>query len=282
MRGTQNILLYSTMLLVSLCFSSMTILAQNVKIEIEAPQEVWTGDRFRVDYVVESDADVDGSFKIKDFKDIEVLSGPTQSFNASSSVVSGKREVKYIRKISYILKGDKAGKSVLPQAEFVYNGKRYKTSKTIVNLKAFEQLKNKKHSFVRTIVSRTNVGSSDTLMLTYRLYTMMYFRKIVKADFPSVVKDFYSDKRTLYRQEVQKEEIDGETYNVIDLRCLILQPRSIGAKNIPSGSVTIEFGVPTGKKKKDFVGDTYEEIFKEVQTLPIEGAKISVQNLIEV
>lgn len=281
MISRQNIL-YSMVFFVSLTFSSLTVFAQNVKVRVEAPEEVWAGDKFRVVYVVEANADTEGEFNTGNFKGLDVLSGPSESVSSSISVVGGKREIKHVRNISYILQGNKEGKYTLPKGEFSSGGKKYKSESAIVRLKLPGKVKNEKKSFVRTIVSRTSVSLGDTLMLTYRLYSTMNFRQILKADYPLINKEFYTNNLTRFRQAVQQEEYEGEIYNVIDLRQMILQPRNLGSKTIPEGSVTIEFGIPTGKKVQDYWGDTYEEIIKEVQTLPVEGIRVTVQNLIEV
>lgn len=256
--------------------------AQNVKVKIETPEEVWVGDRFRVVYVIENSSDEEGEFKVGDFKGLKVASEPKQSANASIVVVGGERQMLYTQNISYVVEAEKAGKYTLPRGEFLFRGKKYKSEIASVRVKSVEQIKNDKVSFIRTIVSRTRINPDDTLMVTYRLYTTMDFRQILKAGYPSVNRDFYANNVSRSRQAIQTEEYDGKTYNVIDIRQLILQPRNIGQKTIPSGSVTVEFGIPTGKKIQDFWGDTYQEIIKEVQTLPIEEIKISVQRLIEV
>lgn len=281
MTGKRNILHQIGILFFLLLFSSITF-AQNIKVKVEAPGEVWVGDKFRVMYIIESDENGDGTFKMNDFKGLEVISGPTESTNSSVSIIEGKREAKYTRNISYIVEGNKAGKYTLPKGEYTYNGKNYKTETASVTIKTFEQAKNDKEAFIRTVVSRTNVSPGDTLVLTYRLYTTMNFRQILKNNYPSVAKDFYANNWSRGKLVVQEEEYEGKTYKVIDIRRLILQPRNIGMKEIPSGSVTIEFGIPTGKKVRDFFGDTYEEILKEVQTVPIEAVKISVRQLIEI
>lgn len=277
----RNILHQIGILFFLLLFSSITF-AQNIKVRIEAPEEVWTGDKFRIVYVVESDDEGYGDFSVGDFKGLDILAGPTQSLRYSASRVGGERKVRYIRNIEYIVVGNKAGKHTLPKGEYTYGGKKYKSETVALRVKSFEQIKKEKEAFIRTIISRDNVSPGDTLVLTYRLYTTMNFRQIIKTDYPSVSKDFYSNNWSRSRQAIQQETIDGKLYNIIDLRRLVLQPRTIGIKEVPSGSVTIEFGISTGKKVRDFFGDTYEEIIKEVQSVPIEGVKVRVQQLIEV
>ena len=268
-------------LLALLLLLTGNIFAQKVKIKVDAPTQVWVGEEFRLNYIVESDEEVDGNLNVADFKGLSVIYGPSKSYSSSITNKSGKREATYSLNVLYVLQGDKEGKYTLPRAEFTVDGKKYKSETPAIQVKSLAKNKEEGVAFVRTIISRTSVSPSDTLMLTYRLYTTMDIRQIVKTDFPRI-DGFYSNAITRSRQTFQKEEYEGKTYNVVDLRKMILQPRDIGLKVIPSGSVTIEFGIPTGRKLKDRWGDTYNEILKKVETLPIEEAKISVQQLIEI
>lgn len=280
MNTIRNILRLSGFLSLLLLLPASSF-AQNVKVKIKAPEEVWENEEFRVIYSIEGSEEIEEKIKVDEFKNFEIIFGPSDSYSSSISTIGDKREATYTVNTSYILKASKKGKYTLPKAEVVIDGKKYKVSPASVIVKSLAKVEEGNEAFVRTIVSRTSVSPSDTLMLTYRLYTTMDIRQITKSDFPTT-NDFYSNTITRMRQAFKQEEYNGKTYNVVDLRRMILQPRSIGLKTIPSGSVTIEFGIPTGKKIKDRWGDTYNEIIRKTEELPIEEVQIRVQQLIEI
>lgn len=133
-------------------------------------------------------------------------------------------------------------------------------------------------AFVKTIASKPSVNESDTLTLTYRLYTNIETNRIIDVNFPAV-RDFYTSNITPSRQAFREEKLDGITYKVIDIRVLILQPREMGLKEIPEGSITVEYAIPTGQRVRNQWGQVYEEVIRERKTLPIESVKIRVLNL---
>lgn len=261
--------------------------AQKVKVKVDAPKEVWEKEEFRVAYIVEGDKgdisdNISDMLKVDAFKNFDVIYGPSYGYSASTISKEGKSETTYTLKATYVLTAPKKGKYSLPKAEIVIDGKKYKSDIASIEVKSISKTEKENEAFIRTIVSRKAVNLSDTLTLTYRLYTTMDIRQIVRADFPDTNGFYANNMITRSRQTFKTEEYNGKTYNVVDLRKMILQPRSTGVKIIPAGSVTIEFGIPTGKKIKDRWGDTYNEVIRKTEKIPIEEVKVSVQQLIEI
>lgn len=278
--------------------SGSALFSQDIKVSIDAQESVSVGERFRVNYVIESDKEVNEPIVFKKIEGFDILYGPAVSTSSSVSFKEGKRIAVYSSTSSYHLMAPKAGKYTLPRAEVTIDGKKYKseTFKIEVKDKGQEQPRGQSKSraqsqsqstiqepedvdaFIRTIVSKTSVNLSDTLMITYRLYTTHNISRILRSDFPSVT-GFYSSNITRSRQGFRQEKINGKTYNMVDLRKLILQPRDVGRKTIPEGQIIVEYATPTGRKVRDFWGDIYEETIKTEKTLTIESAIISVQDL---
>jgi hypothetical protein len=252
--------------------------AQDVKIRIKAPETVMTEEQFRVDYVVESDTEVKEPVIIKKMVGFEILYGPSVSSSVSVAFKEGKRVRVYNTASTYYLKASKAGKYKLPQAEVTFNKKKYKSESFAIEVRSADDLVDEIDAFVKTVVSRPGVNLSDTVMLTYKLYTTKEIHRIISTDFPPV-NGFYSTNITRSRQLFTEETVNGKKYKVADLRKLILQPRSIGRKVIPEGQIVVEYNTPTGRKVRDMWGDVYDEAIRSEKTLKLDSAIIRVQDL---
>ncbi|MDR1503552.1 MAG: BatD family protein [Prevotella sp.] len=251
---------------------------QSIKVNVKAPETVFIGEQFRVDYVVESDNDIREPVIIKNMEGFTILYGPSVSSTRAVRFNNGKRITVYTTTSSYYLEASREGKYTLPRAEITVNSKKYKAESVKVEVKSPKDVADEVDAFVKTTVSRTNVSLSDTLTLTYRLYTTKEIKRIISADFP-VVKDFYTTNITRSRQTFTDEVVNGKTYKVVELRRLILQPRNQGQMTIPEGQISVEYSTPTGRRVRDMWGDVYDETIRSEKSLMIEPVIIRVQDL---
>jgi hypothetical protein len=231
-----------------------------------------------VDYVLESDNDVREPVIVKNMENFSILYGPSVSSSQIVSFKNGERVTTYRTISSYYLKAVKAGKFILPKAEISVAGKKYKSETAQIEVKLPKEEADEVDAFVKTVVSKTSMELSDTLLLTYRLYTTKEIDRIISADFPNI-SNFYISDNTPSRQSFEEDTIGGKTYRVVDLRQLILQPQNAGQLSIPEGQISVEYSTPTGRKVRDMWGDVYDEAIRSEKTLPIEAVTIHVQDL---
>lgn len=259
----------------------LPLLAQEVGVSITAPREVTVGQQFRIAYLVKNNKEVKESIIIKNMDGFEILYGPSLSTSNSTTIKGGKRSELYVATTTYYLKALKKGKYTLPQGEATINGKKYKSEAFKIEVKDVAELADEIEdvdAFIRVIPSRTSVNLTDTLTLTYKLYTSRAISRIVDTDFPQV-EGFYSSNITRARQYFADEEVDGKLYKVVELRKLLLQPKKIGLMTVPEGSVTVQYVAPTGRRVRDIWGDAYEETISSNKTLKMEPVTIRVQDL---
>ncbi len=257
------------------------VFGQSTKIIIKAPESVLVGEQFRVDYVIEGDNVVKEPIIIKNMENFSILYGPAVSSSTAISFKNGKRVAVYTSTSTYYLEAQKGGKYTLPKVELVIAGKKYKSDAFKIEVKSINDEVENIDAFVKTIVSKSSVNLSDTLMLTYRLYTTKEIRRVINSDFPWIY-DFYSTHVARSRQLFSEETINGKKYKVVDLRSLILQPRNTGQITIPGGQISLEYSTPTGRKVRDMWGDVYDEAIKTEKTLKIESVIIRVHDLKEI
>ena len=277
-----NILSFHRLLVLFFALSFYISLAgQENKVRIKAPETVTVGEQFTVAYIVESDKEVKEPVIIKNMNGFEILYGPSLSASSSTVFKKGKRVQAFSATSTYILRAPEKGKFSLPQAEVNIDGKKYKSESFKIEVRSLEENIAKVkdvEAFLKVVASKTSVNLSDTLTLSYRLYTTKDIYKIVDADFP-YLNDFYSSDITRLRQSFSEEVINGKTYKVVEMRKLLLQPRKIGEMVLPEGSVTVQYSTPTGRKVRDIWGDVYDESVTNDKVLKIDSVVIRVQDL---
>ena len=277
-----NILSFHRLLVLFFALSFYISLAgQENKVRIKAPETVTVGEQFTVSYIVESDKEVKEPVIIKNMNGFEILYGPSLSASSSTVFKKGKRVQSFLATSTYILRAPEKGKFSLPQAEVNIDGKKYKSESFKIEVRSLEENIAKVKdvdAFLKVVASKTSVNLSDTLTLSYRLYTTKDIYKIVDVDFP-YLNDFYSSDITRLRQSFSEEVINGKTYKVVEMRKLLLQPRKIGEMVLPEGSVTVQYSTPTGRKVRDIWGDVYDESVTNDKVLKIDSVVIRVQDL---
>lgn len=268
--------------LIVLLFPLLSVaFGQDVKIKIKSPETVLTGEQFKVEYVIESGSLVEDPIIIKNMEGFAILYGPSFSTSRAVTFDKGKRVAIFISTSTYYLEAQKEGKYGLPRAEVAVNGKRYKPDAFKIEVKSTAAMTGNIDAFIRTMVSKPTVSLTDTLLLTYKLYTTKEINRIRSADFPNI-RDFYYDNITRSRQQFAEEVIDGQTYKVADLRVLILQPRKEGRIVIPEGRIVVEYATPTGRKQRDVWGEVYDETIRTDKTLKMDSVVIRVHNFKEI
>lgn len=277
-----NILSFHRLLVLFFALSFYISLAgQENKVRIKAPETVTVGEQFTVAYIVESDKEVKEPVIIKNMNGFEILYGPSLSASSSTVFKKGKRVQAFSATSTYILRAPEKGKFSLPQAEVNIDGKKYKSESFKIEVRSLEENIAKVKdvdAFLKVVASKTSLNLSDTLTLSYRLYTTKDIYKIVDVDFP-YLNDFYSSDITRLRQSFSEEVINGKTYKVVEMRKLLLQPRKIGEMVLPEGSVTVQYSTPTGRKVRDVWGDVYDESVTNDKVLKIDSVVIRVQDL---
>ncbi len=277
-----NILSFHRLLVLFFALSFYISLAgQENKVRIKAPETVTVGEQFTVAYIVESDKEVKEPVIIKNMNGFEILYGPSLSASSSTVFKKGKRVQSFSATSTYILRAPEKGKFSLPQAEVNIDGKKYKSESFKIEVRSLEENIAKVKdvdAFLKVVASKTSVNLSDTLTLSYLLYTTKDIYKIVDVDFP-YLNDFYSSDITRLRHSFSEEVIDGKTYKVVEMRKLLLQPRKIGEMVLPEGSVTVQYSTPTGRKVRDIWGDVYDESVTNDKVLKIDSVVIRVQDL---
>lgn len=272
---------------------SASVLARNqqqpVEFTVKAPSEVLQDEEFLVVYsvVLYQDLAKMPDPEVEKFSDFEVVEGP----NCRVSVLDNRfGETEYILfQMRYHLKAKKAGSCELPLVKYTVNGKTYKSDKTSIKVfpnqtkkNAIQEIKDGE-AFVRPLVSKQRVGTSDTLTVTYRLYSPVPIYKVEKYyNFPLPRYDFYFEDYANERQPNRTEVYNGKEYYTKDIRILLMQPRSEGTKVVKGGTIEMIYTTKTGRKFRNWYGDIVDEVIYLSKVIEIEDVTIRVLDLIGV
>lgn len=290
-----------------LILTSNKVLAQregkvdtDIKLNIKVPEYAEIGQKIRVVYVLQSPTKIEDNQSVYNFldkaaskiKDIEILYGPALTTSSSVTTVKGKRTVMYTYEYTYIMSPLRKGNHTIPKWEVTIDGKKYISNTPLIKVadnekeerKTQKSQKDKRSkdekidAFVKMNISKTNLGTSDTLSIVYKLYSTTEPARIANIDMPKN-RDLYI-QRAYPSEEVKEETIKGKKYKIYEILRLIVQPRNTGSKKLQDGIITVEYDIPTGRTVRNFWGEEFEQVTNKQLTLPLEGATVSVMNLV--
>lgn len=239
--------------------------------------------RLRVEFTVNKQgAD---NFTPPDFRNFEVLGGPSQSI--SQSWINGRSS--YSQTYSYIIAPVKKGNLVIGSATIEYDDKNIKSNTVEIEvLDAVEMPKDpndpdyiaNQNVHLEVIISNTNPYVGQGIYVEYRMY---FSHNIGLSDFDV---DEFPELEGFWNQEIKLDELrvengkyKGEDYRYFTIKKAILIPQKSGKLSLKPLKTNLIVAVPTGRG--DFFGNaithnirksfqTYEKTI-QVKPLPTQG-----------
>lgn len=234
-----------------LCLSLLSSLlyAQSPQIKVSAPSQVAVGNHFQLTYQI--DADVE-SFKVGDFGNMQLLSGPNKSQRSNIQMINGKVSQNISLSYTYVLMPTTTGTWQSPKASVQYKGKTYQSgSKTIKVVKAAANSTQSSGNtaqntggntglkasdlYIKAFANKRHVYLGEQLVVTYKIYTRVGVSDLGFEKTASF-SGFWTvdmDDNTQNGLQQQEETINGERYIVATLKKTALFPQKIGKLSIP-------------------------------------------------
>ncbi len=271
---------------VTFCISllSLTLFAQQAELSVSVSKnKLGLNQRLRIEYSINKQgAD---NFTAPDFKDFDVIQGPSQS--VSQSWINGK--VSFSQSYSYILKPKRRGELIIQPANIKINGRTIdsKMMKVIVTEPIAEPdnpndpdyiAEQNIHLVAEISKSRPFVG--EGIYVEYRLYVSenvsVYDTSVTEAP---QYNGFWNQEIKINGFPVKMGKYNGENYRYIVLQKAYLIPTKTGRLTIDPMKMDIVIGVPTGRA--DFFGNVITKNIKKEfasvkkvvspKSLPLEG-----------
>ncbi len=271
---------------------------QDVVFSGQAPKSVRTNERFYLTYEVNKEGK---DFKGADMSEFSVLNGPSKSTSSSISIINGRMQQSVSIRYSYVLESKKAGKFTIAPASITVDGKHYTSNPVTIEVVAGnasasgnDRQENApgisdKDLFVRISVDKKSVYKGEALVATVKLYTRVQLQQLSDVKIPQF--DGFWRENIERKDNVvnwEKENVDGQLYNVGVLSEFVLIPQK-------SGSVTIDpidlevvaiQEVRQKQRGRNFFNDpffddffehtSYQRVNKTLKSPPV---KISVKNI---
>ncbi len=243
--------------------------------------------RLRIEFVVNRQgAD---NFSPPDFKNFDVVGGPSQSVN--QSWINGRSS--YSQSYSYIIEPIKKGTFTIPPATIEYGDEIVKSN--TVKIQVLDAVELPKDPNDPNYIADQNVhmvvSVSDTkpfvgegIYVEYRLY---FSDKVAISDFNidelPEYEGFWNQDIKIQELKVSEGKYQGENYRYAVLKKAVLIPQKSGKLEIEPVKVNLVVGVPTGRG--DFFGNPITRNVRKslrtskknvyVKSLPIEGKPLN-------
>ena len=281
-----------------LCFSVLSLCAEEISFTCKAPSTVVVGQQFRLVYTINKDGK---DLRVPEISDFDVLFGPSTSHSSSFQIVNGKATSNTQITYTYMLAGREPGTYTIAPATITISGDKY-TSNSVqievlpqdktassnstttssnqrVNNSSVGEVSNEQ-IFVKQHFSKVKVYEQEAIEVVYKLYTRVDVVQVGGVKFPEF-KDFYvQDVELDNNRPWQVEHVDGYNYNTIVLKQCVIFPQHSGKFNIDGGNVEVVLRVRTSSSRHQSIFDDFFQSYQDVKrNLKFSGNTITVKEL---
>ena len=240
MRNRWMIMISLSFIICHLSFSSAA--AQSYKIEGEVEPVVHVGENFHLRYHINT-LDV-RNFSQSSVPDaLQVLFGPSQSVNISSTSINGRSTSSEELTMTYVLSATRTGTFTIPPASATIGGRQVKSNSLTVNVIAAEERveapsASADNFFILVTASKRRVTYGEPFLLTYKVcwHPDLPIPSVddLKFDLQDVYMLPYNETQ---RKSLKAENIGGRMMKTIDWKQYVVYPQKTGTLQIPSMTV---------------------------------------------
>ena len=239
-------------------FSMVTIFAQEVEFKTTVSKnKLGVNQRLRIEFMINKQgAD---NFEAPNFKNFDVVGGPSSSIN--QSWVNGKAS--YSQAYIFIIKPKREGTFTIPSASIEYKGKRVTSNTvkvTVVSASEVPQNPNdpsyiaSQNVHLTTEISKASPYVGQGIYVVYKLF---FSEKVGLSDWRMnevpQYNGFWNQDIEVPKIEAKNVEYQGQKYRSIILKKALLIPQKSGKLSIDPIDMDITVNVPTGRG--DFFGN---------------------------
>lgn len=274
--------------------------AQDVSITASAPGVVEMGQRFRLIYTVNAQAD---QFLPPDINDFTILAGPSTSTSSNVSIINGKVTQSFELKYTYIIEAIKEGTFEIQPASVVVDGKKYvskpieievvkgssaqgqRNTQTSTNTQQqpdpnISQI-SKSDLYISIIVNKQNVFREEHLVATIKLYSRLNITRLENAKLPTFEGFLTQELETPPLTSLNRERIDNQVYLTGVLKKYILFPQKTGKLTIEPFELDVYYQKPSERRSRSIFDDFFGSYENAKQKVISNAVNINVKSLPE-
>lgn len=287
----------------SVILLSLAAFADDVRMNVSAPSTVEVGDKFRVQFTVNTQSV--SNFSAPDFKGFDVIYGPSTSTQSSFQIINGHTSQSSSITYTFVLMANSAGNFTISPASVVSEGKTIHSNSMKIkvlpsgqgggggqqsqsyggggyNSRPQPQRPSQPSSsganisakdlFMTATASRTNVYEQEAILVTYKIYSLVNLTEL-DGKLPTL-DGFQIQEVPLPRnKEFQLEQYNGRNYRTVVWSQYVLFPQKSGKLTIPS--ITYEGVVVAQNRAIDPIDAFFNgtsgmiEVKKKITTPPL-------------
>ena len=250
--------LYISLLTILLSLPTIAVFADNVSFRATAPSIVEVGERFRVQYTINSQ-DV-SNFSYPKFEGFDVMYGPSTSQQSSFQYINGQMSQSSSYTYTFTLMATKEGTYTIPAATINVAGQPYKSQSLKIQVVAASGNRQSQQNqqqgmrrqrpqdepsrpqssaitssdlFMTATASRTKMYEQEAVLVTYKVYTLVNLTQL-DGKLPTL-DGFQIQEMPLPRnKEFELENYNGRVYHTVVWSQYVLFPQKTGDLVIPS------------------------------------------------
>ena len=246
-----------------LCALSFFIANAAVTFKAQQPGTIIEGDRFQITFTLEGAQGE--NFNGPQLNNCELLSDHNVSSSTSVTIINGKRTDSYRYDYICVYHAKNAGKVNVPSVSITVNGKQYKSQPFSFeihkntgapnqhinqNTQSYDEIdaspksisEAKSKTFMKVILSKNSVYEQEPIECKFKLYTQNKVQGVSPATL--TLNDFLIEELPIKLDKVDVEEFNGQRYNTVVLKRLILYPQKSGSLKIETGDYTATVTIP--------------------------------------
>jgi hypothetical protein len=268
--------------------SSDWLIAQNVQFFASGPKSVGIGEQFEITYTLSDQPTV---FKPPDFKNLNLLGGPSSSSSSNVQIVNGKVTQNNTFSYSYYFSASNVGTVNVGPAQATVNGKTYTSNALAIevvkvgnnqqgNIQGGNNNVNNQTSadlgsgdvFVRIIIDKNSVFQGEGLVATIKLFSKLGISNLGAPENLNL-DNFFRQDIDLGQIRAERENIKGQAYLTAVIQKFVLFPQKSGEIVINPFSLKVQVQVPIRNRPRsifdDFFGPQVQEVEKKITSLPV-------------
>jgi uncharacterized membrane protein len=277
--------------------------ADNIQFTASAPKVVAVGEQFEVTYTITAQP---SGFKPPEFKNFNLIGGPSTSSSSSVQFINGKVIQNSTYSYTYYFTANSPGAFAVEPAKATVDGKAYLSNAFSVevvgnakqggnpqgnkqNAQQNNQQGNKREIvaesgnddiFVRVIIDRNSLYQGEHLIATIKLFSKLNISAIENVEYPAFTGFFRQDIETPPLRALEKENINGQIYATGVIQKMALFPQKSGEIIIDPFTLQCVVQMQVKGRQRsifdDFWGPQVQESRKKIKSTPL---KVTVKPL---
>ncbi|MFA8449982.1 MAG: BatD family protein [Bacteroidales bacterium] len=286
-------------LIIPLLLLSHSILAKGEKLKVYAKPQAELGEVFTVHFTIDKKT---SSFNPPTFKNLDVVSGPSNTSQSSISIINGKMEQSVTTQITYMVTARSVGVAEVGSSYVMADNKKYESSPVKIKItkpNSSNATNNRNNNsttadssnqdlFIKATVDKTSPYLGEQVIITYKIYTQLpvsNYEFIEKPDFAGFWTRDLNENGKLQRNQ---ETINGKTYATGVLLQQAIFPQKSGKIKLNPAKLDVIAQIKQKKQRRrsnnpfdDFFDDpffqnNYQDVKKRLVSNAIE---LNIKNL---